>query len=112
MQRQTDVVLLAVKPGWNRGTSREWTATFRLDWGEERHMLAIAVVAANGAEAESAARQAMAVHLASLAGKVAVTVEPEPRRLMTARAAAVAAAAPGAPTAAVIPRHDGRLRVA
>ena len=111
MQRQIDVVLLAVKPGWNRGTSREWTATFRLDWGEERHMLAIAVVAANGAEAESAARQAMAVHLASLAGKVAVTVAPEPRRLMTARAAAVAAA-PGAPTAAVIPRQDGRLRIA
>lgn len=110
MHRKTDLTLLAVKPGWNRGAGREWTATFRLAWGEERHMLAVAVVAANGTEAEAVARRAAAAHLRSLAEQVVRPVEPETRRLMTARAAAAAEAGTGAGPA--VPGPGGKLRIA
>jgi hypothetical protein len=59
MQRKTDVTLLALRPG----SGREWTATFRLTWGEERHMLAVSVAAANGVEAEISARRAVIAEL-------------------------------------------------
>jgi hypothetical protein len=101
MHRKTDLILLAVKPGWSRGPEREWTATFRLTWGEERHMLAVVVTAANGAEAEAAARRAVAAQLKSLMEQV-VRAGAEARRPAAARGTAAAVA----PAAAVRPGMD------
>lgn len=92
MHRKTDLILLAVKPGWSRGAEREWTATFRLTWGEERHMLAVAVTTANGTEAEAAARRTVAAQLKSLIEQV-VRAGAESRRPASGRETAAAASA-------------------
>jgi len=59
------------------GDPRQWLATFRLGWADERHLLTVMVWAgASAAAAETRARQALAGHLRRLADEVGRCGEP------------------------------------
>lgn len=69
MHRKTSIDLISLQPRPN-SNGREWLATFRLVWAEDRQMLAVGVTANDRLDAERQAKHAVAAHLQDLAHRL------------------------------------------